>query len=485
MKNIAVLVQFLYAGGAERIAGLLSKYLSTRYNVYVFTKDTERIVYTYGGQLVDICENGEQNIEETIREKKIKYNIDCSISFLEPMNFVNVKSKGHDTVILSERQAIGGMKPYPIGESVKIKKWYNFADKIVCCAYGVEYDLAYNFEVKKELLTTVYNFIDQDAIVRKAQQCISQDILDFVGDSEVILHVGRFDPQKNHVKLLYQFKKVLDRGFDVKLIMIGSGVLENKIIQLADELGISKQVYLINYNSNPFPIYKIAKLMIQSSEYEGLPNVLLESMVLQIPIVAVDCLSGPRELLIHNIDYSTGIDHFVCGDKGILVEKLDSDTLGETSYLADGICYMLTHPDYYKDIKEKQRQYMMTYKNEDIGNRWVEIIESTARRDVDVPKIDFSSMKQYSNIIVFGAGAYGKNTMSYLLKEKMNGKLYFAVGNKESNLGSVWGIEVHSIYELQKIKDDSIVVLGVSYTFEREVIALLNELGFTYYLPEV
>lgn len=54
VKNIAIIVRALNGGGAERIAGLLSKELSRNYNVYLFLLDTENIVYEYGGAIVDI-----------------------------------------------------------------------------------------------------------------------------------------------------------------------------------------------------------------------------------------------------------------------------------------------------------------------------------------------------------------------------------------------------------------------------------------------
>ena len=54
IMNIAIITTSLNSGGAERIAGLLSKELSSKYNVYLFLLDTENIVYEYGGTIIDI-----------------------------------------------------------------------------------------------------------------------------------------------------------------------------------------------------------------------------------------------------------------------------------------------------------------------------------------------------------------------------------------------------------------------------------------------
>ena len=54
IKNIAVISTSLNSGGAERIAGLLSKKLASKYNVYLFLLSTDNIVYEYGGTIIDI-----------------------------------------------------------------------------------------------------------------------------------------------------------------------------------------------------------------------------------------------------------------------------------------------------------------------------------------------------------------------------------------------------------------------------------------------
>jgi len=56
--NVAIIVTSLNSGGAERIAGLLSKELSKKYNVYLFLLDTTDIVYDYEGTIVDVGQSG-------------------------------------------------------------------------------------------------------------------------------------------------------------------------------------------------------------------------------------------------------------------------------------------------------------------------------------------------------------------------------------------------------------------------------------------
>ena len=56
-------------------------------------------------------------------------------------------------------------------------------------------------------------------------------------------------------------------------------------------------VKIINYKSNPFPLLRKADLFILTSLYEGLPNVLLEALVLKKIVFSTNCQTGPREIL--------------------------------------------------------------------------------------------------------------------------------------------------------------------------------------------
>ena len=160
MKNLAIIVHSLNGGGAERIAGLLSKALSRDYNVYLFLSSIEDIVYEYEGTIVNVGNSG-PFYEYAIKMNKEKYNIDVSISFLEPMNFANIRTKGRDRVIVSERCVQSLLEPYHHSEAFKIKRYYNKADAVVACAEGVKYDLSENYNVKEDKIFTIYNFINK------------------------------------------------------------------------------------------------------------------------------------------------------------------------------------------------------------------------------------------------------------------------------------------------------------------------------------
>lgn len=479
MKNIAIIVPRLSGGGAERIAGLLSKKLNDIYNVYLFVCDSHNIIYDYGGTIVNLSINGEEYIEHYIAEYKQKYKIDCAISFLEGLNFNNIQTKGTECVIISERCAQSLVDPPVLNEIEGIKRLYNYADRIVSVADGVKYDLVKNFGVDERIITTIYNFIDVDSIHKKMEMEVSSDILSFVGDSKVILNVGRLHEQKNQKKILLQFAKLLHEDENVKLLIIGTGPMNSQLEFLIRKLGLEDYVRIISYGENPFPYYKLATLFVLASKYEGLPNVLLEAMACSLPIVAVDCLSGPRELLMDNNNYEEKVSGYEICSRGVLVEQSDTDETGETEYLKEAMQLLLYKDTIRNEIVENGRQYIKKYSNEQILNEWVNVIENTRDRKLMPPKEPNNKLEESKKIIIYGAGKVGATlALQYLGNEDKYDLLCFAVSDKTKNSKNVLGLPVFGIEELVKYKDDSLVLIGVSEQYQKEVTDILKKYGF-------
>ena len=84
---------------------------------------------------------------------------------------------------------------------------------------------------------------------------------------------------------------------DYQATIIGKGILKSKLKNYILKNKLSKNVKLINFVKNPFCFIKQADLFVLSSRYEGLPNVLLEALVLKKFIISSNCPTGPNEIL--------------------------------------------------------------------------------------------------------------------------------------------------------------------------------------------
>lgn len=112
-----------------------------------------------------------------------------------------------------------------------------------------------------------------------------------------IVTAGRLNRQKNHPLLIRAFKKIADDYPDYKLIIYGEGPERENDERLILELGLQGRVLLPGtVNHVPEKIYK-SSLFVMSSDFEGMPNALMEAMALGLPCISTDCpCGGPREL---------------------------------------------------------------------------------------------------------------------------------------------------------------------------------------------
>ena len=113
-----------------------------------------------------------------------------------------------------------------------------------------------------------------------------------------IVTTGRLNKQKNHSLLIRAFKKISDEFPDYKLIIYGEGPERQNDETLIKELGLEGRVLLPGtINNVPEKIHK-SSLYVLSSDFEGMPNSLMEAMALGLPCISTDCpCGGPRELI--------------------------------------------------------------------------------------------------------------------------------------------------------------------------------------------
>lgn len=112
-----------------------------------------------------------------------------------------------------------------------------------------------------------------------------------------LLAVGRLTPEKGFDLLLEAYALASRQAALPPLVIVGQGPLGDALHEQARRLGIAGRVLFTGYLSNPYPLFRRARLFVLSSRQEGMPTVLIEALALRVPVVATDCRTGPRELL--------------------------------------------------------------------------------------------------------------------------------------------------------------------------------------------
>ena len=140
-----------------------------------------------------------------------------------------------------------------------------------------------------------------------------------------IISVARFETiQKRQDVLVKAFAEFSAKHPEYVLKLVGDGPNENEIKQLVDSMGLGKKVEFLGARKDVLELLSKSTMFVLSSDYEGLPNALLEAMAVGVPSISTDCSPGGARMIIED-----GVNGLIvpCGD-----EKTLSDAM---SLLAD------------------------------------------------------------------------------------------------------------------------------------------------------
>lgn len=157
---------------------------------------------------------------------------------------------------------------------------------LIAVSQGVADDLRYALGLRGARIERIYNPFDASAIRALAKEPAPLPRRPYA------IHVGRFAPQKRHDLLLDAWRQ-LDVPHRLVLLTEPAAALRDMIATR----GLGDRVIVAGFKPNPYPWIAGADLLVLCSDYEGMPNVLVEALILGVPIVSTDCPSGPREIL--------------------------------------------------------------------------------------------------------------------------------------------------------------------------------------------
>jgi glycosyltransferase involved in cell wall biosynthesis len=140
------------------------------------------------------------------------------------------------------------------------------------------------------------NFINF-ALVRNLASANVSTIHGRIPTTATIAAVGRLVPQKGFDILLHAVKQLHLKGHCSRLVILGEGPERARLTSLIAKLSLQEFVEMPGFVANPYAVMRLADVFVLSSRYEGLPLTLLEARALGMPIVATDCIAGPREIL--------------------------------------------------------------------------------------------------------------------------------------------------------------------------------------------
>lgn len=344
MKKLNFFIPNFHPGGAEKVCITLANELSLRYSITIYTNENAGSLKSEIYSEVKV---------KTLRHKKAFANIlairrilkcntgSYNVVFLtHQILAVLIAATGLRTkrMIVSERNDLKRdliglplLKRYLFSKLIWL--FYRRADKIICVSEGVLQSVA-ELSGYTNNLVTVYNPVLGPLTEKLSKQKLPDHIEKLVINKKVLLNVGRLEVQKNHKLLISTFAKFQKKVDDSVLLIAGEGSERKELEQQILKAGLSKSVYLIGHIKNPYPLYVRADCFVLSSDFEGLPGVLIQALAYCKHIISTDCESGPREILKN-------------GKLGHLIRTKDEDGL------LSALCNVFNHEIQYVNFIER------------------------------------------------------------------------------------------------------------------------------------
>tara|TARA_B100000575_G_C23123270_1_gene650335 strand:- start:376 stop:1467 length:1092 start_codon:yes stop_codon:yes gene_type:complete len=151
-----------------------------------------------------------------------------------------------------------------------------------------------------------------------------------------ILAVGRLAKWKGFDVLINAVSLIVKQNYQIELYILGDGPERKNLQMLIYQKKLQNIIKLVGYVVNPYNYYSNCDIFVLSSYVEGMPNVLVEAMMLGCTPVSTDCDTGPTEIINHEYNgylCKVGDVESMC-EKIIMAinKKIDKDILDETAY---------------------------------------------------------------------------------------------------------------------------------------------------------
>jgi len=357
--KICIVSDQLAGGGAERCSAVLSQFFSKNNCTVHHVLVIDKIEYEFAGELLNLgkLKKGGFSLSDRFhrfftlykffRKNKFDFIIDTRAKNKPWQEFVITKFIYNAPTIFMVHSYL---------TELYFPKWHYLAKCIYRNSYKI---IAVSDKIKGKILSeyhynqvqTIYNPIDLTHIEKQSNEALEVDFKYIIAVGNMHIDVKQFD------KLITVYAKSDLPNQNIKLVIIGDGVLLPSLKQLANNLNLDDKILFKGSIANPFPHYKKALFTVLSSKNEGFPTVLLESLACETPVVSYDCLSGPSEIITdrHN---------------GLLVENQNENQL--TLALNE----MVSNNELYLQCKSNAKSSVTQFDLNTIGSIWLQLFKS-------------------------------------------------------------------------------------------------------------
>ncbi len=356
-KTLLLYINAINGGGAERVmVNLAEKFANEGYRVILLTSFTDEWEYPLSPAVCRISmeqQEVQQNrlMRNLSRIRKLRQickqeRPDVLISFMQEPNFRAIlASRGLPVkTIVSVRNDPNREYAGKVGRLVG-KVLLPMADG---CVFQTEDAKAWFPKRLQKKSKVIKNEVAEPFF--QVQRCAARNVVT----------VGRLNKQKNHLLLIRAFARIADKHPEQDFLIYGEGDCREMLQQQIRKLGLESRVHLIGKTADVPGVLAKAGIFVLSSDYEGMPNALMEALAAGVPSISTDCpCGGPRALIQP-------------GENGLLVP------VGDEAALAAAMDQLLSDPEAAEKMGAAARESAKQYMPQEIFCQWRQFVTSCA-----------------------------------------------------------------------------------------------------------
>ena len=367
MINIAVVISELGYGGAQTMLVRLIRSMDRRkFNIHVFVRECknnnsiedELVNMGISCSYLELYDNTKHCLKIihkikafcVVKKALDAFKPDIVHSHLEyfysPLYCI-IRKKIFVLTVHSQPYRIASKKLKFLLKTLEVRN----SLKVVGCAQCISKDLVKILGLKKAIVSTIYNPIQlQDYCTSNHNKNAEFSYI----------HVGRMEPVKNQCMLLEAFSMLIkDRPFS-NLVLVGDGVLKEKLEIQCESLGIMPKVRFLGNQREIPQLLCLADVFVLSSDSEACPMTVLEAMASGIPVISTN-VGGVSELI---------------EDSGILVQK------GDKKGLYSAMVKIQESPETLKAMRSKELEIVKKYDVSSIATQYEQLYVSFCGKEI-------------------------------------------------------------------------------------------------------
>lgn len=356
-KRVGFLFRDMGTGGAQKIQAFVANSLyKNGYDVVAFNMDKKKCTINLDRdiQIVNVLYEPPHNIFKQLfyklkylfqlRRILKKYKIEILCSFLSDVVRISTLALAFSDIkiIGSER---GDPTRFPIADFRKYKKSYEKCSAVVFQLANVKNIYSINDSIKQYV-------IPNPCIPRENSFCEHEFC-----NTKKVFSAGRLCSQKRFDLLIEAFEIVHNTIPEAVLEIYGDGPLEEELNNIIIKKGLKNIAKIIKNENNVFKVAINNDIFVLASDYEGIPNVIVEAMASGVPVVSTDCTPGGASFLLNQ------------GECGLIVPRESA------TELAKAIVELLNNIELQKKYSEKGKEYIQSFSIDVIAKQWIKVFE--------------------------------------------------------------------------------------------------------------